>query len=272
VPLPTKQVSFIPVSQILNLEDVRVIRDGKTILGPLSLAISEAQRWVIVGPNGAGKTTLFQLAATNIHPTSGTIDVLESRIGRTDVFELRPRIGLMTTNLVTSIPEDELVIDLVMSSAYAIVGRWNENYDLWDESRAMSLITTMGVRDLKDRIFGTLSEGEKKRVLIARALMPNPELLLLDEPAAGLDLAGREDLLKRLDTLAADPLSPATLIVTHHLEEIPHGTTHALLLSGGLAISSGEIETVLTSENLSLAYGIGISVINEGGRYFARAL
>ena len=260
------------MSQILNLQNVTVVRDGKRILGPITLDISEGQRWVIVGPNGAGKTTLFQIAATNIHPSTGRVEVLGSPLGSTDVFELRPRIGLTTNNLVATIPENERVLDLVMSSAYAIVGRWNESYDLWDESRAMSLLTTLGVRELKDRVFGTLSEGEKKRVLIARALMPNPELLLLDEPAAGLDLAGREDLLKRLDALAADPLSPATLIVTHHLEEIPHGTTHALLLKSGTIIGAGEISTVLTSENLSLAYDIPITLIFEGGRYFARAL
>ncbi len=260
------------MSQILNFQNVTVVRDGKRILGPITLDISEGQRWVIVGPNGAGKTTLFQIAATNIHPSTGSVEVLGSPLGSTDVFELRPRIGLTTNNLVATIPENEIVLDLVMSSAYAIVGRWNESYDLWDESRAMSLLTTLGVRELKDRFFGTLSEGEKKRVLIARALMPNPELLLLDEPAAGLDLAGREDLLKRLDALAADPLSPATLIVTHHLEEIPHGTTHALLLKSGTIIGAGEISTVLTSENLSLAYDIPITLIFEGGRYFARAL
>jgi len=260
------------VSQILNFEKVSVTRDGKTILGPISLTFSEGERWVIVGPNGAGKTTFLQLAATNMHPTTGSLDVLGERVGRTDLFELRPRIGLTTNNLVTSIPEDELVLDLVMSAVYAVVGRWNESYDLWDESRAMSLLTTLGVRELNSRLFGTLSEGEKKRTLIARALMPNPELLLLDEPAAGLDLAGREDLLHRLDALALDTLSPATLIVTHHLEEIPHGTTHALLLSQGTVVSSGAIDSVLTAENLTTAYGIPISLIKDGGRFFARAL
>jgi len=143
---------------------------------------------------------------------------------------------------------------------------------LWDESRAISLLTTLGVRELRERTFGTLSEGEKKRVLISRALMPNPELLLLDEPAAGLDLAGREDLLKRLDALALDPASPATLIVTHHLEEIPLGSTHAMLLSNGAIVQSGLIADVLTSENLTAAYGIPITVHQEGGRFFARAL
>ena len=259
------------MNQVLNLAGVTVVRDGNTILGPISLAVSEKERWVVIGPNGAGKTTLFQLASTHIHPTSGVISVLGEEIGKCDVFELRPRIGLVTNNLVAVIPEDEKVIDLVMSSAYAIVGRWRENYDLWDESRAMSLLTTLGVRSLQNREYRTLSEGEKKRVLIARALMPNPEMLLLDEPAAGLDLAGREDLLKRLESLAQDPSSPATLIVTHHLEEIPIGTTHVLLLSAGSVVSSGEIADVLNAGNLSKAYGIEIEMHHEGGRYFARA-
>ena len=247
------------------------MRDGQTILGPLSFVIKDSERWVIVGPNGAGKTTLLNLMATHIHPTSGALEILGEKLGRVDVFELRTRIGLTTNNLVAGIPDDEKVIDLVMSAAYAIVGRWNERYDLWDESRALSLLTTLGVRELKERTFSTLSEGEKKRVLIARALMPNPELLLLDEPAAGLDLAGREDLLKRLDLLAKDPTSPATVIVTHHLEEIPFGTTHALLIKEGSIVASGDIDQVLTSTNLSQAYGIEISLYREEGRFFARA-
>ena len=150
--------------------------------------------------------------------------------------------------------------------AYAIFGRWQEDYDLWDESRAIALLSALGVRELGEREFGTLSEGEKKRVQIARSLMSDPELLLLDEPAAALDLGGREDLLKRIETLAADPASPATIIVTHHIEEIPVGTTHALLLKDGLAYASGEIDSVLTNENLTGAYGLPISVSKEFGR------
>jgi len=268
----SKQVSFSLVSQVLKFKEVTVERGGQAILGPLSIEVSEQERWVIVGPNGAGKTTLFQLASTAIHPTSGTVTILNEVLGRCDVFELRPRIGITTSTLTAPIPDDELVIDLVMSSAYAIVGRWTEEYDLWDESRALSLLTTLGVREFRNRTFGTLSEGEKKRVLIARALMPNPEILLLDEPAAGLDLAGREDLLKRLDLLSKDPFAPATLIITHHLEEIPKGSTHALLLSDGESVASGLITDVLTSANLSKAYGIEIAVHQEDGRFFARAL
>ena len=260
------------MNSILALEGVTVRRGTSNILGPISFSIHEGERWVILGPNGAGKTTLFQLAATRIHPTTGRVDVLGETLGKVDVFELRPRIGYVTHQVLETIPQEESVLDVVLTSAYAIFGRWQEAYDLWDESRAMGLLTTLGVRELANRTFGTLSDGEKKRALIARALMPNPELLLLDEPAAGLDLGGREDLLRRLEELARDPLAPATVIVTHHIEEIPAGTTHALLLSQGVAIATGPIRSVLTGENLSRAYGLPISVSEDGGRFFARAL
>lgn len=259
------------MSPVIEFKDVSVSRDGKTILGPLSMAIQPTERWVIVGPNGAGKTTTLNLMATHIHPSSGEVFILDERLGSVDVFELRTRIGFTTNNLLTSIPDDEKILDLVMSSAYAIIGRWNESYDLWDESRAIALLTTLGIRELRERTFSTLSEGEKKRAIIARSMMANPELLLLDEPAAGLDLAGREDLLKRLDLLADDPTAPATVIVTHHLEEIPHGTTHALLLRHGLPVSMGLIDSVITESNLALAYGVEISLHKSDGRYFARA-
>ena len=259
------------MGHVLEFKQVSVVRDERTILGPLSWQVSEGERWVVLGPNGAGKSTLFALAGSLIHPTKGEVSILESSLGKTDVFELRPRIGITSTAIVELIPEDETVINVVMTSAYAIVGRWQESYDLWDESRALSLLTILGVRELKDRNFGTLSEGEKKRTLIARALMPNPELLLLDEPAAGLDLGGREDLLRRLNALAQDPVSPVTVIVTHHVEEIPRGTTHCLLLSDGLVVAQGALADVLTSANLSTAYGISVEVQEQGGRYFARA-
>ncbi len=256
---------------VLDVKNASVVRGDRTILGPLTWSVLVGERWIVLGPNGAGKSTLFSLVGSLIHPTQGAVEILESQMGKTDVFELRPRIGMTSTSIVELIPEDETVLDVVMTSAYAIVGRWQEEYDLWDESRALSLLTILGVRELKDRTFGTLSEGEKKRVQIARALMPNPELLLLDEPAAGLDLGGREDLLRRLNNLAIDPQSPATIIVTHHVEEIPQGSTHCLLLNDGLAVAQGPIDEVLTSENLSLAYGIGVQIQKEGGRYFARA-
>ena len=259
------------MSAILNLEEISVHRGDKAILGPLSWQVLEGQRWVVLGPNGAGKTTLLQICASLIHPTTGKIEILGQQLGKVDVFELRTRIGLTSSALVEQLPSDELVIDAVLTAAYAVLGRWQEKYDLWDESRAMALLTALGVRELGDRTFGTLSEGEKKRVQIARALMADPELLLLDEPASSLDLGGREDLLKRIEVFAKDPLAPATVIVTHHIEEIPAGTSHALLLKDGEVVASGDVNQVITDENLTSAYGLPISVQSQNGRFFARA-
>ena len=255
----------------MELSNVSVRRGERVILGPLDWQVLEGQRWVILGPNGAGKTTLLQICSSLIHPTTGTIKILGEQLGAVDVFELRTRIGLTSSALVEQLPPDELVMDVVLTAAYAMLGRWQERYDLWDESRAMALLTALGVRELGDRLFGSLSEGEKKRVQIARALMADPELLLLDEPASSLDLGGREDLLKRIETFSRDPLAPATVIVTHHIEEIPVGTTHALLLRNGSVISQGEVRSVITDANLSIAYGLEISVQDEAGRFFARA-
>ena len=256
---------------ILELSSISVQRGDRIILGPLDWQVLEGQRWVVLGPNGAGKTTLLQICSSLIHPTTGSITILGQTLGKVDVFELRTRIGLTSSALVDQLPSDELVMDVVLTAAYAMFGRWQEKYDLWDESRAMALLTALGVRELGNRVYGTLSDGEKKRVQIARALMADPELLLLDEPASALDLGGREDLLKRIETFSKDPLAPATVIVTHHIEEIPSGTTHALLLRDGKTVAQGEIESVINDENLSVAYGLPISVQTEHGRYFARA-
>jgi iron complex transport system ATP-binding protein len=265
------EVSFTPMRPILELSNISVQRGDRTILGPLDWQILEGQRWVILGPNGAGKTTMLQVCSSLIHPTSGQVQILGETLGRVDVFELRTRIGLTSSKLVEQLPADELVIDVVLTAAYAMYGRWQEKYDLWDESRAMALLTALGVRELGNREFGSLSDGEKKRVQIARSLMADPELLLLDEPASSLDLGGREDLLKRIEAFASDPLAPATVIVTHHIEEIPAGTTHALLLKEGKVIAQGVIESVITDANLSVAYGLPISVQSQNGRFFARA-
>ena len=256
---------------ILQLSDISVRRGDRVILGPLNWQVLEGQRWVILGPNGAGKTTLLQICSSLIHPTTGEIHILGEKLGRVDVFELRTRIGLTSSALVEQISPDELVMDVVLTAAYAMLGRWQEKYDLWDGSRAMALLTALGVRELGERLFGSLSEGEKKRVQIARALMADPELLLLDEPASSLDLGGREDLLRRIESLSKDPLAPATVIVTHHIEEIPVGTTHALLLRDGVAVAQGEVASVITDQNLTQAYGLAITVQTEGGRFFARA-
>lgn len=256
---------------VLELRDVAVHRGDRTILGPLTFAIRPGERWVVLGPNGAGKSTLLQILATRIFPSTGSVHVLDKEMGRVDLAELRTRIGICGALISEDIPSDEKVRDVVLTAAYAILGRWNEAYDLWDESRAVALLTTFGVRELADRTYGTLSEGERKRVQISRALMADPELLLLDEPAAGLDLGGREDLLGRFSAFAADPLAPASILVTHHIEEIPVGTTHALILKDGAVAVSGPIAEVITSEHVSAIFGLPITVVREGDRFFARA-
>ncbi len=256
---------------VLELRDVTVRRGDRNILGPITFAIRPQERWVILGPNGAGKSTLLQILATRIFPTSGSAHLLEKEMGRCDLSQLRTQIGICGALISEDIPTDEVVRDVVLTAAYAILGRWNEAYDLWDESRAVALLTTFGVRELADRRYGTLSEGERKRVQIARALMADPELLLLDEPAAGLDLAGREDLLKRFSIFANDPLSPASILVTHHIEEIPTGTTHALILKDGKAALSGPVDQVITSEHISAIFDFPITVVREGQRFFARS-
>ncbi len=258
-------------THVLELTDIHIIRDGKSILGPINFSIDRGERWVVLGPNGAGKSTLLQLLATRIFPTEGTVKILDRVMGHIDLFELRTRIGLCGALAAYEIPEDEKVRDVVLTAAYAILGRWNEIYDLWDESRAMALLTTFGVRDLGDRVYQTLSEGERKRVQIARALMTDPELLLLDEPAGGLDVGGREDLLRRLAEFSLSSTSPATVVVTHHIEEIPIGTTHALLLRNGVAMASGPVEQIITSEYISAVFQSDIEVHSHGGRFSARA-
>lgn len=257
------------MESLLAIEDVIVRRANRTILGPITWSVEDGQRWVILGPNGDGKTTLLQLLAALIHPTSGKVSILGNRLGAVDVFELRPRIGFTSSAMMEILPSEERVIDIVLTSAYAIAGRWQEEYDLWDESRAKALLTTFGVRDLAERTFGTLSEGEKKRVQISRALMADPEVLLLDEPAAGLDLGGREDILHRITQYTSDEQSPVTIIVTHHIEEIPAGTTHALLLKDGIVAHAGPISQVLTEENITEVFGVSVQLQFNGARYFA---
>lgn len=257
--------------RVLSLSNVSVRRGDRTILGPINFDVSEGEHWVILGPNGAGKSTLLKLLAAMSFPTIGAVEILGQHMGKVDVFELRPRVGFCSSLMAENIPDDELVRDVVLTAAYAILGRWNENYDLWDESRAIALLTTFGVRDLGDREFSTLSEGERKRVQICRALMADPEILLLDEPAAGLDLGGREDLLRRFADFSKDLRAPVSILVTHHIEEIPVGTTHALLIKDGRIAVSGPVDEVITTEHVSAVFDLPIIVTKEGARFFARA-
>ena len=258
------------MSAVLDFAEVSVRRGEATLLDRVSWTVEEDDRWVILGPNGAGKTTLLQVAAAQIHPTSGVAGVLDEVLGAVDVFDLRPRIGLTSAALAERIPRHEKVHDVVVSSSYGVVGRWREHYDDLDHERARDLLIEVGVKHLADRTFGTLSEGERKRVQIARALMVDPELLLLDEPAAGLDLGGREDLVSTLSVLAADADSPATVLVSHHVEEIPPGFTHAMLLRDGRVVTQGVLDDVLTRESLSATFGMPLALRHEDGRWAAR--
>ena len=255
---------------VLELVDVTVKRGQATLLDGVDWTVEEDERWVVLGPNGAGKTTLLQVASAQIHPTEGIVGILGEVLGTVDVFDLRPRIGLTSAALADRIPRHELVRDVVVSASYAVLGRWREHYDELDHQRAHDLLVEVGAGHLLDRTFGTLSEGERKRVQIARALMTDPELLLLDEPAAGLDLGGREDLVSTLSVLAMDELSPATVLVSHHVEEIPPGFTHALLLRGGKVVAAGPLEEVLTEDILSMTFGMPLVLTHEDDRWAAR--
>jgi iron complex transport system ATP-binding protein len=258
------------MSAVLELAEVTIRRGDATLLDRVTWVVKDGERWVVLGSNGAGKTTLLQVAAAQLYPTSGALGVLGELIGTVDVFELRPRIGLTSAALAERIPRDEKVSDVVVSASYAVVGRWREEYDDLDHDRARSLLREVRADKLADRTFGTLSEGERKRVQIARALMTDPELLLLDEPAAGLDLGGREDLVSTLSVLAYDPASPATVLVSHHVEEIPPGFTHVLMLREGGVVAQGPIEEALTAEALSATFGMPLVLEHPDGRFAAR--
>ncbi|WP_447942853.1 ABC transporter ATP-binding protein [Microbacterium aurum] len=257
--------------QVLEFADVVVRRNARNIVDHIDWSVADDQRWVILGPNGAGKTTILQLAATLLHPTSGVVTILDERLGRTDVFELRPRIGFASSAMARRIPPEETVLDVVLTAAFAVLGRWNESYEAIDERRARRVLGEWKLDHLAERTFGTLSDGEQKRVQIARAVMTDPELLLLDEPTASLDLGAREELLSLLGGYAQAPTTPAMIMVTHHVEEIPVGFTHVLLLREGAVVAAGPIAQTLTAENLSATFGMPIALTAEDGRFAARA-
>lgn len=257
---------------LIDFRDVSFIRGGRELIKDINWQVELDERWVIIGPNGAGKTTLVRMAGAEEFPSTGVAHVLGERIGKTDMRDLRAMIGVSTSALANRIPADEKVGDLVISAGYAVLGRWMEEYDDMDLEQAAETLEQVGAMHLIDRTWGTLSEGERKRVLIARAIMINPELLILDEPGAGMDLGGREDLVAYLGDLALDPDAPATVMITHHVEEIPYGFTHAMLLDEGEVVAQGLLEDVLTSENLSRTFHQPIQLDRIDGRYFARRL
>jgi iron complex transport system ATP-binding protein len=259
------------MASVLELSDVTIVRDGNPILNSINLTIQDDERWVVLGPNGAGKTTLLQVAAAMIHPSSGTAQILDDKLGRTDVFELRPRVGFASTALARRIPATETVLNAVLTAAYSVTGRWNESYEEIDVRRAQRVLAEWKLDAFEERRFGELSDGEQKRVQIARSVMTDPELLLLDEPAASLDLGAREELLQLLGGYASAPQAPAIVMVTHHVEEIPPGFGNALLLRSGQIQAAGPIGEVITSDNLSEAYGLSLEVEHRDGRFTARA-
>lgn len=259
------------MNNVLRFRDVSYVRNGRSILDGVNWEVSAEDRWVILGPNGAGKTTLLRIATANDYPTTGTVDVLGERLGTVDIWELRNRLGFASTATARRIPAAETVRNLVLTAAYGIEGRWNEHYDDMDVSQADRVLAEWQLTELADRAFGTLSDGERKRAMIARAVMTDPELLLLDEPSASLDLGSRERLLHLLSGFAQSPFSPAMVMVTHHVEEIPPGFTHLLLLKAGRVQAAGPLAETLTVENLQATFDLSFELRSEGGRYAAIA-
>jgi iron complex transport system ATP-binding protein len=261
--LPKSLSRLARMHQVVELLDVSVIRGNKAILDDVSWKINADEHWVVLGPNGAGKTTLMQILQTMIFPSSGIVEILGEYLGLVDVFELRPRIGLTSASMLDQFPDHETALDVVKTSAYSMTGTWREDYENADISRAKDLLAKWGIGHLGDRIFKSLSEGEKKRVLIARALMANPEVLLLDEPAAGLDIVGRESMVLELGDFAKSPTSPVCVLVTHHVEEIPEGFTHAICLNDGKVVAQGPIEQTLTDQYVSATFGLNLKVSRQ---------
>lgn len=257
------------MTTVCQLADVRVVRDERAILDGITWTVDSTERWVVMGPNGAGKTTLLSLLASLIHPSSGTVTVLGEQVGKTDVFELRPRVGFASSEMARRIPANENVLDAVLTASHAVTGRWREDYEDVDVRRARRVLGEWNLDQMAERLVGTLSDGERKRVQIARSVMTDPELLLLDEPAGSLDVGGREDVIELLDRFAAWEGAPAMVMVTHHLEEIPASFTHALLIREGRFVAQGPIHEVLTSQNVSRTFGRALTVTHSGGRFLA---
>jgi iron complex transport system ATP-binding protein len=254
----------------VELAGVTVRRAGRTILGPLDWCVEDGQRWIVLGPNGSGKTTLLQVVSMYLWPTGGTVEVLGSRFGRVDAREHRRRIGYAGSALEAAMDEDLTPNQLVLSARHAALAPYWHEFRPEDRDRAAGLVDRLGIGHVADHPFRTLSSGERRRVSLARALMPVPELLLLDEPAAGLDLGARETLIRDLASLAGEATLRGIVLVSHHVEEIPPGFGHVLLLDDGQAVAAGPIDEVVRGEALSEAYHLPISVERRDGRFWAR--
>ena len=255
----------------LHLERVALVREGRRLLDDVSWTVEPGARWVVLGPNGSGKSSLLKIASLYLHPSEGTVEVLGERLGRTDVRSLRTRIGVASAGMGDMLRADLTATDVVMTAKHAALEPWWHRYDDADRTRARGCLAQLDVEHLAHRSFATLSSGERQRVMLARTLMPEPGLVLLDEPTAGLDLAGREELVAGLATLAADPATPATVLVTHHVEEIPDGFDHLLLLSHGRALAAGPLDQVLDAATLSACFGLDLGLERRHGRWWAWA-
>lgn len=253
----------------LVLDEVSVVRGTKRLLANIDWIVAERDRWAVLGPNGSGKTTLLRVASLHLHPSSGTVSVLGQQLGHTDVRRLRARIGLASPALSAMLRRDLTPLDVVMTARNGALEPWWHAYDDDDRQRAMALLARFEVPHGAERAMGTLSSGESQRVLLARAFAGQPGLVLLDEPTAGLDLAGREELVHALGAAARDVDGPPTVLVTHHVEEIPVGTTHVLLVRDGSVAASGPIEDVLTASALSETFGIPVELHRRSGRWLA---
>lgn len=255
----------------LELRGVGLTREGRDLLHGVDWTVERAQRWVLIGANGSGKTSLVRIASLYEHPSRGTVRVLGEQLGRTDVRALRRRVAITSPAMADLIRPALTGTEVVMCAKNAALEPWWHHYDDEDRARAHALLAAQGVGFAADRAFHTLSSGERQRVLLARALMSDPELVLLDEPTAGLDLGGREELVERLDALAARPSAPPMVLVTHHVEEIPPSFTHLMALREGRVVAQGPLLDVMTAELLSQCFDIALTVEHHpDGRWSAR--
>ncbi len=259
---------------VVRLEGVAVVRNGRALLDDIWWEVGAGQRWALLGPNGSGKTTLLRVVGSSLWPTRGVVELLGERLGRVDMRELRRRIAVVSASVSRSLRPELPALEVVLTGRHAALETWWHEYSEDDRTQAATLLADAGFGDpgFAERPFGLLSEGERQQVLLARALMGSPELVLMDEPAAGLDLGARERLLTRLASLAGDPSVPPLVLVTHHLEEIPPGVTHAALLRRGSMVAAGPVGEVLTGPAVSAAFGVDVVVERRDGRWTARSV